>query len=161
MKEAAVHLGQEYQDNLRTKKHRLRKGQAIARYFTELILNQSEEIFGISTCDWNTIPWIRTTLRHDRAVKLSGHTKFRGTSALARGSLQRKLSIHHSGDSTTAELFRIIMSVNQLSVYGAVSDWCEELAQQISDHSSFSTVRPLPEMNDESESRISPNEVSI
>ena len=64
--------------------------------------------------------------------------------------------------STTAELlFRTVFSVSQLSVYGAVSDWCEELAQQISDHSSSSTERPVPEMDDESESRVSPNVVSI
>ena len=38
-----------------------------------------------------------------------------------------KLPIHYKGDSTTATLlFRTIISVNQLSVYGAVSDWCEE-----------------------------------
>ena len=66
-----------------------------------------------------------------------------------------KLWIHHNDDPTT--LFRMIISVNQLSVYGAVSDWCEELAQ----HSSSSTGRPVAEMNDESESRISPNVVSI
>ena len=30
---------------------------------------------------------------------------------------------------------RTITSVNQLSMYGAVSDWCEELAQRIEDRS--------------------------
>ena len=34
----------------------------------------------------------------------------------------------------------IIISVNQLSVYGAILDWCAELAQQISDHSFSSTA---------------------
>ena len=68
----------------------------------------------------------------------------RATSALDRGSLKSKkggkLSIHYNGDSSTAELpFRTIISVNQLSVYGAISDWCEELAQQMSDHSFSST----------------------
>ena len=37
----------------------------------KLILNQSNELFGISTIDWNTTQWMRTTLLHDRAVKLS------------------------------------------------------------------------------------------
>ena len=50
---------------------------------------------------------------------------------------------------------KVIISVNQLSVNGTVSGWCEKLAQQISDHSSYSTGRPVGEMNDESESRIS------
>ena len=75
----------------------------------------------------------------------SGHPKFRATSALDRGSSEGKgggtLSIHYNGDSTTAEsLFRIIISVNQLSVYGAIADWCQKFAQQISDHS-FSNTR--------------------
>ena len=66
----------------------------------------------------------------------SGHSVFRGTSASARGFLKSKgggkTLIHDIGGSATAELlFRIIASVNQLSVYGAVLDWCEELAQQI------------------------------
>ena len=61
------------------------------------------------------------------------------------GSFESKgggnLSIHYNGDSTTAELlFRIIISFNQLSVYGAILDWCEELSQQISDHSFSSTI---------------------
>ena len=41
-------------------------------------------------------------------------------------------------DSTTAELlFREMISVNLLSVHVAISDWCAELAQQISVHSSL------------------------
>ena len=58
-------------------------------------------------------------------------------------------------------LFRMIISVNQLSVCGPISDWCEELAQQISDHSFYSSVRPVANMNDESQSHISPNVMSI
>ena len=47
----------------------------------------------------------------------------------------------YNGESTTAELlFRIMISVNQLSVYGAASDWCEEFAQQIF-RSSFNQYR--------------------
>ena len=36
-----------------------------------LILDHKGEIFGISKIEWNTTPWVRTTLRHDRAIKLS------------------------------------------------------------------------------------------
>ena len=99
-------------------------------------------------------------------LRESGHLVFRGTSASDRGSLKSrgggKLSLRYNGGSSTAELlFRIIISVNQVRVYRAVADWCEELAQQISDHSFASTERPKADMNDESESRISPNVVSI
>ena len=49
-----------------------------------------------------------------------------------------QLPVHHNGDSSNAELLlRTITSVNQLSACGAISDWCEELAQQISDHIRF------------------------
>ena len=65
------------------------------------------------------------TMRH---FGESGHSVFRATSALDRGSLKSKgggkLSIHYIGDSTTSEfLFRTIISVNQLSVYGAAQYW--------------------------------------
>ena len=61
----------------------------------------------------------------------SGHTVFRSTSPLSRGVLKSKgvgkLSIHHCADLDTIEtVFRTIISVNQLSMYGAVSDLCEE-----------------------------------
>ena len=61
----------------------------------------------------------------------SGHPVFRATSPLSRGTLKSKgggkLSIHFCADGGTIEtVFRTIISVNQLSIYGAVSDFCEE-----------------------------------
>ena len=61
----------------------------------------------------------------------SGHPVFRTTSPLSRGTLKSKgggkLSIHFCADGDTIEtVFRTIISVNLLSVYGAVSDLCEE-----------------------------------
>ena len=61
----------------------------------------------------------------------SGHPTFRATSPLSRGILKSKgrgkLSIHFTADYPTIEtVFRIILSVNQLSVYGAVAAVCEE-----------------------------------
>ena len=61
----------------------------------------------------------------------SGHPVFRATSPLSRGELKSKgggqLSIHFCADGDTIEtVFRTIISVNQLSIYGAVSDLCEE-----------------------------------
>ena len=61
----------------------------------------------------------------------SGHPVFRATSPLSRGTLKSKgggkLSIHFCADGDTIEtVFRIVISVNQLSIYGAVSDLCEE-----------------------------------
>ena len=61
----------------------------------------------------------------------SKHPFFRSTSPLSRGVLKSrgggKLSIHFCADGWTIEtVFRTIISVNQLSIYGAVSDLYEE-----------------------------------
>ena len=61
----------------------------------------------------------------------SGHPIFRATTPLSRCILKSKgrgkLSIHFAADELTIEtIFRIIISVNQLSVYGAVAAICEE-----------------------------------
>ena len=62
----------------------------------------------------------------------SGHPIFRATTPLSRGQLKSKgkgkVSIHLSADTDTVDtIYRIILSVNQLSVYGAVAAICEEL----------------------------------
>ena len=56
---------------------------------------------------------------------------FRATTPLSRGQLRSKrhgkLSILHCADQATIEtIFRIIVSANQLSLYGAVANMCEE-----------------------------------
>ena len=56
-----------------------------------------------------------------------------------------------------AQLFPSITSVST----GAVADWCEELTQQISDHSSSSTGNLAAKVNTESASTVAPTAVSI
>ena len=61
----------------------------------------------------------------------SGHPVFRSTSPLSRGALKSKgggkLTIHFCADEGTIEtVFRTIIPVNQLSLYGAVAEMCEE-----------------------------------
>ena len=61
----------------------------------------------------------------------SGHPIFRATSPLSRGRLKSKghgkLSIHYCADLETIQtVFRIIISVNQLSLHGAVAEMCLE-----------------------------------
>ena len=52
--------------------HGLREDQTIAQSFTEMNPgSNSRHRWDISTIYWNTIPWIRTILLNDRAVKLS------------------------------------------------------------------------------------------
>ena len=61
----------------------------------------------------------------------SGHPIFRATIPLSRGSLKSKrhgeLSIHFAAEYPTIEtVFRKIIAVNQLSIFGAVAALCEE-----------------------------------
>ena len=61
----------------------------------------------------------------------SGHPIFRARTPLSRGFLKSKgrgkLSIHFAADQDTIDtIYRIILSVNQLSIYGAVAVVCEE-----------------------------------
>ena len=61
----------------------------------------------------------------------SGCPIFRATTSLTRGQLRSKghgkLSIHFGAPQETIEtLFRKIVSANQLSLYGAVAEMCEE-----------------------------------
>ena len=61
----------------------------------------------------------------------SGCPIFRATTPLSRGQLKSKghgkLSIHFAADQETIEtIHRIIVSANQLSLYGAVAEICEE-----------------------------------
>ena len=61
----------------------------------------------------------------------SGCPIFRATTPLSRGHFKSKrrgkLSIHYAADQETIEtIFRIIVSANQLSLFGAAAEICEE-----------------------------------
>ena len=61
----------------------------------------------------------------------SGHPVFRAKNPLSRRVLKSKgagkLSIHFTADYPTIEtLFRTIVFANQLSLYGAIAEMCEE-----------------------------------
>ena len=60
-------------------------------------------------------------------LKETGHPVFTSASALSRGiqrMLKGKETIHFNADASNTELlFRIIHSVNQLSINGAVANW--------------------------------------
>ena len=85
-----------------------------------------------STCDSRPQgEWDRVTELMMITFSGSGLPVFRVTSPLSRGTLKSrgcgKLSIHFCADGGTIEtVLRTIISVNQLSIYGAVSDLCEE-----------------------------------
>ena len=69
-------------------------------------------------------------------------------------------SVRFYAEPETAELLlRTIISVNHFSIHGAVADRCEELAQQLSDHSSCSTGNLVAKMKKDSESKVAPTVV--
>ena len=76
--------------------------------------------------------WNRTVEKMLQNFERSSHPKFRCASALERGQLRskggEKTSIHCNGSSENIELFlQMVISVNQLSIYGALADMIEQL----------------------------------
>ena len=74
----------------------------------------------------------------------SGCPIFRATTPFSRGKLKskghRKLSLHFCADQATIEtIFRIIVFANQLSLYGAVANMCEDY-ESLHDRSGQSDV---------------------
>ena len=62
----------------------------------------------------------------------SGHPIFRATTPLSRGQLKSKgrgkVSFHFTADQDTVDtIYRIILSVNQLNVYGAVASYMRRI----------------------------------
>ena len=75
--------------------------------------------------------WDKMAEKMMLTLAVSGHPVSRATSPLPRGRLKSKgggkLSIHYCADlETIGTVFRTIISVNQLSLYGAVAEMCEE-----------------------------------
>ena len=93
---------------------------------------RSPKIISDSTCiDRPREEWDRVAKLMTIKFRESGHPVFRATSPLSRVTLKSKgggkLSIHFCADGDTIEtVFRTIISVNQLSIYRAVSDLCDE-----------------------------------
>ena len=83
----------------------------------------------------------------------SGHPVFRATSPLSRGQLKGgKLSIHYCADQETiTTVFRTITSANQLSLFGAVTEMCEE-------YESYHSGRPV--VGEQSSSSFVPNVIN-
>ena len=81
----------------------------------------------------------------------SGHPIFRASSAFERGELKSKGG---GSDENVELLLRTVISANQLSVYGAVADLCNELSEQLG-------VSGKPEAPDLLETVDIPTEPSI
>ena len=88
---AAIHLGENYNDNLFTDRNT--NFEALKTLFDvtqELILNQKREIWHVSTIEWQFTPWMRSTLLHDKVIKLSeAKVHVHSDSVLCLGKMHR------------------------------------------------------------------------
>ena len=74
---AAIHLGENYNDNLFTYRNtNFGAPKTLFDLTQKLILNQRHEIRYVSTIEWPFATWVRSTLLHDIVFKLS---KAKGT----------------------------------------------------------------------------------
>ena len=101
-----------------------------ARQWSFLGLGSEKTCYSISA-DSPHGEWDRIAEKMMLEFGESRHPVFRATSPLSRGQLKskggEKLSILCCADlDTNKTVFRTIISVNQLSLYGAVAEVCEE-----------------------------------
>ena len=69
---AAIHLGLDHNANLFTYKNAdLEELKTLFDITQKLILEQKHKIKQVSTIEWHVTPWVRSTVPHDRAIKLS------------------------------------------------------------------------------------------
>ena len=66
--QAAVHLGQDYTENLQSTKNQPLKSVRQLFQTTEKLIKDQAEITGLSTIDWNQHMWRETSLLCDRAA---------------------------------------------------------------------------------------------
>ena len=96
--------------------------------------------------------------------KETGHPVFKSISVLTRGILERKggkCTTHFNADSSNTELlFRTIQPANQLSNHGAVSNWCEELAQWIQGQNELTVEKSVAKENEQLLKNVKPQEVN-
>ena len=107
--------------------------------------------------------WEQQSNQRIEQFQQSGHPVIRGISAHYRGTLKRisrRNTVHFTADSGNIELMqRTVHSANQLSIYGAVSSWNIDLAENILGHTSAGVDRSSSEENDQLSKQLNPQEV--
>ena len=96
--------------------------------------------------------------------KETGHPVFRDISASNYGILKRRggrCTVYFDADSSNTELLiRTIHSANQLSIYGAVSSWCEESAQRIPSQNELTVEKTVAKENEQLLKNVKQQEVN-
>ena len=89
--QAAVHLGQDYTENLQSTKNELLKSVRQLFPTTKKLIKEKAKIIGLSTIDWKQPLWRETSLLCDRAVHIAiSRTCVFADSVLCLGSLSDK-----------------------------------------------------------------------
>ena len=69
---ASVHLEQNYNENLVTSRNtNFEELKTLFDITQKLILKQDFEILNVSPIEWTFSPWMRSTLLHDKVIKLA------------------------------------------------------------------------------------------
>ena len=69
--QAAVHLGKDYTEILRSTKNQTKKSSRLLFQVTQKLITDQTEITGITTIDWREVMWEKTTLLSDKAVQFA------------------------------------------------------------------------------------------
>ena len=93
---AAMHLGENYKDNLFTCRNTNHEAlKALFDITQKLILNQNHEIMHVSTIEWRLTSRMRYTLQHDKVSKLpEAKVHVYSDSALCLGKMHRHRDCH-------------------------------------------------------------------
>ena len=75
--QAAVHLGQDYLENLRFAKNQLLKSLKELFRVTEKLIEDQREITGLTTIDYKQATWRSTTLSCDKAIEIANAKNLR------------------------------------------------------------------------------------
>ena len=124
-------MGKNYSDNWHsiksTKYHTMKQMFDISAK----LVSEQDEIYGVKTISEDSPQgeWDKMAELMMLNFAESGHPVFRATTPLSSGRLKGKghgkLSMHYAADLETIEtMFRIIVSANQLSLYGAIAEIC-------------------------------------
>ena len=75
--EASVFMGKNYSDNLHSIKNtgEFLTSKQMFDIYEQLILEQSDEIFGVSQISWESSPWKQLSLVNDEEVISLSHAK--------------------------------------------------------------------------------------
>ena len=67
--QAAIHLGKDYTEDVRSTKNPSKKSLRLLFQVTRKLITAQTEITGITTIDWQQLRWRETTLLTDKAVQ--------------------------------------------------------------------------------------------